>query len=58
MQLKTDGPFRHGRKWYAQFYAERDAVPAIREELNGLVGTQGMRSASEAGHAIDEGLAI
>ena len=58
MQLKTDGPFKLGRKWYSQFYSEKDAVPAIRGELNGRVGTQGMRSAEEAGHAIDQGLAI
>jgi 3-ketosteroid 9alpha-monooxygenase subunit A len=58
MQLKTDGPFNKGRKWYSQFYSEQGSVPAIREELNGLVGTKGMRSAGEAGHSIDEGLAI
>jgi len=57
MQLKTDGPFNKGRKWYSQWYAEnKDDVTAIREELNGIIPTRGMVSAEDAGHSIDTGL--
>jgi 3-ketosteroid 9alpha-monooxygenase subunit A len=30
MQLKTDGPFRTGRKWYSQFYASPEEAEKIR----------------------------
>ena len=56
MQLKTDGPFRTGRKWYSQFYTDREGARAIQDELNGMHLTQGMRTAKEAEHAIDDDL--
>jgi 3-ketosteroid 9alpha-monooxygenase subunit A len=56
MQLKTDGPFRLGRKWYSQFYATREGAKAIQEELNGFHYTQDMAKPSEKNHDIDEGL--
>jgi 3-ketosteroid 9alpha-monooxygenase subunit A len=56
MQLKTDGPFRTGRKWYSQFFAEPDTAAGIRAELNGILHTQGMATPQEANHDIDEGL--
>ena len=56
MQLKTDGPFRTGRKWYSQFYETPEGALAIQEELNGIHLTQGMRTPAEANHAIDEDL--
>ena len=58
MQLKTDGPFNRNRKWYSQFYATPDTVGAIRDEVNGVVPTQGMATPAEANHSIDEGLPI
>ena len=36
MQLKTDGPFRTGRKWYSQFFATPDDAAAVQKELNGI----------------------
>jgi 3-ketosteroid 9alpha-monooxygenase subunit A len=56
MQLKTDGPFRIGRKWYSQFYAARENVAAIQAEVNGSHLVTGVASPEEANHAIDDGL--
>jgi len=56
MQLRTDGPFRLGRKWYSQFYATPEGEQAVRDELNGTYHTQGMATPAQANHAIDEGL--
>jgi 3-ketosteroid 9alpha-monooxygenase subunit A len=56
MQLKTDGPFRIGRKWYSQWYARPEDMAAIRAEIDGLHHTQGMASPAEANHNIDDGL--
>jgi len=56
MQLKTDGPFNLGRKWYSQWYAKPEDVAGIRAELNGFHATQGMASPADAGHAIDTDL--
>jgi 3-ketosteroid 9alpha-monooxygenase subunit A len=56
MQLKTDGPFKTGRKWYSQFYASQDQVADIRNEVNGIVHTVNMPTPAESNHNIDEGL--
>jgi 3-ketosteroid 9alpha-monooxygenase subunit A len=56
MQLKTDGPFRTGRKWYSQFFAVPDDVAGIQAELNGILHTEGMPTPADANHDIDEGL--
>ncbi|MDP4789160.1 MAG: Rieske (2Fe-2S) protein [Haliea sp.] len=56
MQMKTDGPFRTGRKWYSQFFATPETAAEIRAELNGMVYTPGLITPKEAGHAIDDGL--
>ncbi len=56
MQLKTDGPFRICRKWYAQFYAAPEGVDAIRNEVNGIHHTLNMPTPAESGHNIDDGL--
>lgn len=56
MQLKTDGPFKLGRKWYSQFYAAPEDVQGIRDELNGEHLTQGLKTPEEVNHNIDEGL--
>ena len=58
MQLKTDGPFNQNRKWYSQFYAAPGDVQTIRDEVNGIVPTQGLQTPAEANHSIDEGLPI
>jgi 3-ketosteroid 9alpha-monooxygenase subunit A len=56
MQLKTDGPFRLGRKWYSQFYQTPEAALAIQQELNGVQHTEQMATPADANHNIDEGL--
>ena len=56
MQLKSDGPFRTGRKWYSQFYATPEDSQTIRGEVNGIHLTEGMRTPAEANHAIDDDL--
>lgn len=56
MQLKTDGPFRTGRKWYSQFYATPEQARDIQQELNGKHLTEGMATPEEANHNIDDGL--
>jgi len=56
MQLKTDGPFRTGRKWYSQFFASPEDAVAIQRELNGIVHTEGMATPAESNHNIDQGL--
>jgi len=58
MQMKTDGPFRVGRKWYSQFFATPEDAAAIRAEVNGTHPTVGLVSPAEANHSIDEGLPI
>ena len=56
MQLKTDGPFRTGRKWYSQFFATPEDVDGIRSEVNGMHYTLGMATPADANHDIDDGL--
>ena len=56
MQLKTDGPFRTGRKWYSQFFSSPEDAAKIRAELNGIVHTEGMATPAQANHNIDAGL--
>jgi 3-ketosteroid 9alpha-monooxygenase subunit A len=58
MQLKTDGPFRTGRKWYSQFYLPRAEAAALHSETNGIYHVQGMPTPSDKGHAIDDDLPI
>ncbi|MGB0288579.1 Rieske 2Fe-2S domain-containing protein [Aequoribacter sp.] len=56
MALKTDGPFKIGRKWYSQFYADADTAATIQQELNGFHQIPGVTLPAEANHAIDDGL--
>ena len=56
MQLKTDGPFRTGRKWYSQFYETPEKAARIQEEVNGFHYTLNMPKPAEMNHDIDEGL--
>ena len=56
MQLKTDGPFRTGRKWYGQFYQAIEMAQATQTEVNGIHHTLNMATPAEANHDIDEGL--
>jgi 3-ketosteroid 9alpha-monooxygenase subunit A len=58
MQLKTDGPFRIGRKWYSQFYDTPDGANATRAEINGIHHTEQMATPAGANHNIDDGLPI
>lgn len=56
MQLKTDGPFRTGRKWYSQFYQTPEEAASIQLELNGIHHTRDMPTPAEKNHDIDAGL--
>jgi 3-ketosteroid 9alpha-monooxygenase subunit A len=56
MQMKTDGPFKTGRKWYSQFFATPEQAAEIRKDVNGTHYTQGLITPKEAGHSIDDGL--
>jgi 3-ketosteroid 9alpha-monooxygenase subunit A len=42
LQIPTDGPFGHGRRWYSQFYKPRAEAAAIHAKTNGVVFTKGM----------------
>jgi 3-ketosteroid 9alpha-monooxygenase subunit A len=56
MQLKTDGPFRTGRKWYSQFYARPEDVGGIRADINGVHHTQGMAHPAADCYKVEAGL--
>lgn len=56
MAMKSDGPFRVGRKWYSQFYAKSEDVKALQQELNGFYQIPGVATPAEKNHAIDDGL--
>ena len=56
MQLKTDGPFRTGRRWYQQFYETPQAIAGIQQEVNGIHHTLEMATPADGNHNIDEGL--
>ena len=58
MQLKTDGPFKTGRKWYSQFFAAIENVSAIRAEVNGTHLTPGLPTPEEAGHPVGSDLPV
>jgi 3-ketosteroid 9alpha-monooxygenase subunit A len=56
MQLKTDGPFRTGRKWYSQFFTTPEGAWEVQDEINGVHYTQDMAKPEDANHNIDDGL--
>jgi 3-ketosteroid 9alpha-monooxygenase subunit A len=56
MQLKTDGPFKTGRRWYQQFYEKAEAVAGVQQEINGIHHTLNMATPAEAEANIDDGL--
>ena len=58
MQLKTDGPFRTGRKWYSQFFARPEDVSATRDEVNGEHLTENMPRHGEEHDFLDQGLSF
>ena len=56
MQLKTDGPFRTGRKWFSQWFESPENVAGIQAQVNGIHHTQGLAIPSDSGHDIDDDL--
>jgi 3-ketosteroid 9alpha-monooxygenase subunit A len=58
MALKTDGPFKIGRKWYSQFYSDPDVAKQIQAEVNGCHYIPGVDKPADHNHAIDDGLPI
>lgn len=58
MQLKNDGPFKHVRQWYGQFYQSPEDAKKTQQSLNGKLYTNGMDKPEDRGHDIDQGLPI
>ena len=56
LQLKTDGPFRTGRKWYSQFFTTPEGAWEVQDEINDVHYTQGMAKPEDAQVNIDDGL--
>ncbi len=56
MQLKTDGPFRTGRKWYAQFYDKRENAGNYHAEVNGLYHVSNLEKPGDAARELEAGL--
>jgi 3-ketosteroid 9alpha-monooxygenase subunit A len=48
LAIPNDGPYGKVRAWYKQFYNSREAGPAIRKRVNGLVVTHDTRPGSRA----------
>jgi 3-ketosteroid 9alpha-monooxygenase subunit A len=42
LQIKTDGPFGRGRRWFKQFYMSLADSRAIQEDVNGCCGVEGL----------------
>ena len=56
MQLKRDGPFKHVRQWYAQFYDDREKTAGYHADLNGKHHIQKFDMPSEEHLKLDQGL--
>ena len=56
MQMKRDGPFKHVRKWYGQFYAEREKVGEYHSELNGVMHIERFEQPGEEHREFDRDL--
>ena len=56
MQLKKDGPFKHVRRWYRQFFVERSEVGEYHNELNGVMHIERFDRPGEAHREFDRDL--
>lgn len=51
LQLPTDGPFGHGRRWYSQFFNPREQAAKILQSSNGKHYVRGIPRWSESEYA-------
>lgn len=51
LQLPTDGPFGHGRRWYSQFFNPREKAAAILKSSTGRHTIRGIQPWSESEYA-------
>jgi 3-ketosteroid 9alpha-monooxygenase subunit A len=51
LQLPTDGPFGHGRRWYSQFFNPREQAEKILQNSNGKHYVRGIPRWSESAYA-------
>ncbi len=58
MQMKQDGPFKHVRKWYGQFYAERADLGGLQDELNGIMHIERFDQPDDDHRAFDQEVAV
>jgi 3-ketosteroid 9alpha-monooxygenase subunit A len=56
IQLKTDGPFNLGRKWYKQFYETKEGAKAVQESVNGVHHIQDFPTPSGVTEKLEEGI--
>ncbi|MGI9285481.1 MAG: Rieske 2Fe-2S domain-containing protein [Pseudomonadales bacterium] len=56
MQLKTDGPFGKGRKWYQQFYDTRVNASNYQQEANGVYHISSLDKPGDAARQLETGL--
>jgi 3-ketosteroid 9alpha-monooxygenase subunit A len=60
MQIKSDGPFNKGRKWYSQFYDIRANAGKYQSDVNGLhyIENGKMEKPNDEAYALDEGISL
>ncbi|WP_289083769.1 Rieske 2Fe-2S domain-containing protein [uncultured Spongiibacter sp.] len=55
LQLKSDGPFARGRRWYKQFYQPVDQAKASSIDVNGVCHIPGLDEPPAGSRAVEEG---
>ncbi|MBT8138581.1 MAG: Rieske (2Fe-2S) protein [Gammaproteobacteria bacterium] len=56
MQMNSDGPFMKGRKWFGQFYCEKEKIAEIQQALNGTAQTSYLPLPDAKARELDAGL--
>lgn len=56
MQMNSDGPFMKGRKWYGQFYCEKEKIAEVQQSVNGTAKTSYLPEPNDEARALDRGL--
>ncbi len=54
LQLKSDGPFARGRRWYRQFYQGVEDARRSQQEVNGICHVQGLELPSTASRDVEK----
>ena len=58
LQVKSDGPFNLGRKWFKQFYDKQENSAQYLADLGGKHYIPTMDKPNDNAYALDEGLAV